>query len=76
MAKKPKPKVSKWATKEGVQQVKKVLTRETMKKLRQINANKPGDVVSDTVSQIDKTGPNNFITQSMSTNSGEEKPTA
>ena len=34
MAKKPKAKSSKWATKEGLQQVKKTLTRETLKKLR------------------------------------------
>ena len=37
-----------------------------MKKLRQINAKQPNDPVNDVVSQIDKTGPNNFISQSVS----------
>lgn len=56
MAKKPKVKTSKWATKEGLQQVKRVLTRETMRKLRQLNSNRPGDAVSEVVSQADKQG--------------------
>lgn len=52
------------------------MTRETMKKLRQISSNKPGDAVSDVVSQIDKTGPNNFIAQPVKVggDAQEEKP--
>lgn len=41
-----------------------------------MNAKKPGDAVNEAVSQIDKTGPNNFISQSVSVATGnqEEKP--
>ena len=44
MAKKPKAKTSKWATKEGLQQVKRTLTRETLKHLRQMSSKAPGEV--------------------------------
>ena len=44
MAKKPKAKTSKWATKEGLQQVKSTLTRETLKHMRQMSSKAPGEV--------------------------------
>jgi len=47
MAKKPKAKSSKWATKEGLQQVKKTLTRETLKKLRQMSSKSPGEIAQE-----------------------------
>ena len=70
MAKKPHKKTSHWASKEGIQQVRSVLTRETMKKLRQMNVKAPADAVTEAVTQAEATmPPGAFIVSASSQNS-------
>lgn len=75
MAKKDDPaKPSKWATKDGLQQVKNVLTRETMKKIKKMSANKKGDAVSEVVQQLDNSSQGSFISQNVEQQEQVEKP--